>query len=130
MANIRWGYAINQWRVNETDLVTKEQRESALKVLSVSGFRAVEIGDNAIGGPEIVTAYFGSTFSVAITAKGLFISNSPVQYGLYKSNPRGRKTACSDKCPQNLLRAWQAFRNCPFGYTPDGHWSLTPFTSN
>jgi len=60
MANIRWGYAINQWRVNETDLVTKEQRESALKVLSVSGFRAVEIGDNAIGGPEIVTAYFGS----------------------------------------------------------------------
>jgi len=60
MANIRWGYAINQWRNNETDLVTKEQRESALKVLSVCGFRAVEITDGAIGGPEIIPEYFGS----------------------------------------------------------------------
>ena len=60
MANIRWGYAINQWRNNETDLVTREQRESALKVISVSGFRAVEITDGAIGGPDIVPAYFGS----------------------------------------------------------------------
>lgn len=60
MANIRWGYAINQWRNNETDLVTREQRESALKVISISGFRAVEITDGAIGGPDIVPAYFGS----------------------------------------------------------------------
>jgi len=60
MANIRWGYAINQWKNTEVDLVTKEQRESALKVLSVSGFRAVEITDNAIGGPDLVPAYFGS----------------------------------------------------------------------
>ena len=27
MANIRWGYAINQWKNTEIDLVTKEQRE-------------------------------------------------------------------------------------------------------
>lgn len=60
MANIRWGYAINQWRNNETDLVTREQRESALKVVSVSGFRGVELTDNAIGGPDIIPTYFGS----------------------------------------------------------------------
>jgi inosose dehydratase len=60
MANIRWGYAINQWRNTEVDLVTREQRESAFKVLSVSGFSAAEITDNAIGGPDLVPAYFGS----------------------------------------------------------------------
>lgn len=60
MANIQWGYALNQWRVNETDLVTKEQRESALKVCSVSGFRAVEMTDAAVGGPALIPAYYGS----------------------------------------------------------------------
>ena len=60
MANIRWGYALNQWRVNETDLVTKEQRETALKVCSVAGFRAVEMNDGAVGGPAIIPAYYGS----------------------------------------------------------------------
>ena len=60
MANIRWGYAINQWKNTEVDLVRRDQRESALKVISVSGFNGVEITDNAIGGPDLVPAYFGS----------------------------------------------------------------------
>lgn len=60
MANIQWGYALNQWRVNETDLVTKEQRKSALKVCSVNGFRAVEMTDAAVGGPGLIPDYYGS----------------------------------------------------------------------
>ncbi len=60
MAEIRWGYAINQWRNTEVDLVRQEQRESALKVISVCGFTGVEITNAAIGGPELVNAYFGS----------------------------------------------------------------------
>jgi len=60
VANIRWAYAINQWRNTEIDLVRREQRESALKVISVSGFSGVELTDAAIGGPDLVKAYFGS----------------------------------------------------------------------
>ena len=60
MANLRWGYAINQWRNMEMDLVRKEQIESALKVISVCGFEAIEITDTAIGGPEAIEGVFGS----------------------------------------------------------------------
>lgn len=60
MPGIRWGYAVNQWRVTEVDFVRRDQWESALKVMSVSGFRGVEIGDHTIGGAATVAAYFGS----------------------------------------------------------------------
>ena len=57
---IRWAYAINQWRNMEVDLARKDQMESAFKVISVSGFEAIEITDSALGG-HIIPAYFGTT---------------------------------------------------------------------
>lgn len=59
MTNIRWGYAINQWRNTEVDLVRLDQMEMAFKVISVSGFNGIEITDSALGGGTI-PAYFGS----------------------------------------------------------------------
>jgi inosose dehydratase len=61
MANIRWGYAVNQWRNMEVDLVRRDQFESAFKVISVCGFRGLEITDSAVGGPDMIPAFFGST---------------------------------------------------------------------
>lgn len=60
MANIRWGYAINQWRNLETDLARRDQMESALMVISVGGFRGIEITDSALGG-DTIPGFFGST---------------------------------------------------------------------
>ena len=60
MANIRWGYAVNQWRNMEVDLVRRDQFESAFKVISVCGFSAIEITDSAVGGPDVIPAFFGS----------------------------------------------------------------------
>jgi len=62
MSNIRWGYAINQWRNMEVDLARKEQVESALKVISVCGFEAVELSDcdGILDGPENILGHFGS----------------------------------------------------------------------
>lgn len=59
MKNVRWSYAINQWRTVETDLARLDQMESAFKTISVSGFEAIEITDNALGG-HTIPAYFGS----------------------------------------------------------------------
>lgn len=59
MKNVRWSYAINQWRTVETDLARLDQMESAFKTISVSGFEAIEINDNALGG-HTIPAYFGS----------------------------------------------------------------------
>jgi inosose dehydratase len=60
VADIRWGYAVNQWRNMEVDLVRKDQFESAFKVISVCGFNAIEITDSAVGGPDVIPAFFGS----------------------------------------------------------------------
>ena len=60
MANIRWGYAINQWRNLETDLARRDQMESALMVIAVAGFKGIEITDSALGGATI-PGFFGST---------------------------------------------------------------------
>jgi inosose dehydratase len=43
----------------EVDLARKDQMESAFKVISVSGFEAIEITDSALGG-HIIPAYFGT----------------------------------------------------------------------
>ena len=51
MSTIKWGYAVNQWRNLEVDLVRKDQMESAFKVISVCGFNGIEITDTAIGTP-------------------------------------------------------------------------------
>lgn len=60
MANIRWGYAVNQWRNLEVDLVRKDQIGSAFKVISVCGFNGVEITDTAIGMHDYIPGLFGS----------------------------------------------------------------------
>jgi inosose dehydratase len=60
VANIKWGYAVNQWRNMEVDLVRRDQMESAFKVISVCGFNGVEITDTAIGDPNHLTGLFGS----------------------------------------------------------------------
>ncbi len=60
MANIRWGYAVNQWRNLEVDLVRKDQIGSAFKVVSVCGFDGVEITDTAIGMHDYIPGLFGS----------------------------------------------------------------------
>jgi len=59
MNNVRWSYAINQWRTVETDLARLDQMESAFKTISVCGFEAIEITDAALGG-HTIPAYFGS----------------------------------------------------------------------
>ena len=66
MANIQWGYAINQWRNLETELARKDQMESAFKVISVAGFKGIEVTDSALGGNNVhggrtITGFFGST---------------------------------------------------------------------
>jgi inosose dehydratase len=60
LANIRWGYAVNQWRNLEVDLVRKDQIQSAFKVISVCGFNGVEITDTAIGTHDYILGLFGS----------------------------------------------------------------------
>jgi inosose dehydratase len=60
LAEIKWGYAVNQWRNLEVDLVRKDQIESAFKVISVSGFNGVEITDTAIGMHDYIPGLFGS----------------------------------------------------------------------
>jgi inosose dehydratase len=57
---IQWGYAINQWRNLEVDLVRKDQMESAFKVISVCGFNGIEITDTAIGTHGYIPGLFGS----------------------------------------------------------------------
>jgi inosose dehydratase len=60
MAGIQWGYAVNQWRNLEVDLVRKDQMESAFKVISVCGFNGIEITDTAIGTHDYVAGLYGS----------------------------------------------------------------------
>jgi inosose dehydratase len=60
MPDIKWGYAVNQWRNLEVDLVRKDQMESAFKVISVCGFNGVEITDTAIGNHDYISGLFGS----------------------------------------------------------------------
>lgn len=57
---INWGYAVNQWRNLEVDLVRKDQMESAFKVISVCGFTGIEITDTAIGTDDYIPGLFGS----------------------------------------------------------------------
>ncbi|HUN88865.1 MAG TPA: sugar phosphate isomerase/epimerase [Terriglobales bacterium] len=72
MANVRWGYAVNQWRNLETDLARKDQMDSAFKVVAVAGFKGLEITDSALGG-HTIPGFFGSThaFMEYIKACGL-----------------------------------------------------------
>lgn len=66
MSEIKWGYAMNQWN----RIVRRNQQERAFKVLSVCGFRGVELEIDsgryaALGRPEITELNYGSVKSFA-----------------------------------------------------------------
>jgi len=87
MKDFRWSYAINQWRTVETDLARLDQMESAFKTISVSGFEAIEINDNALGG-HTIPAYFGSTEKfIAFLKKCRLTGVSSYFSGLAHGNP-------------------------------------------
>lgn len=65
MSEIRWSYALNQWRPTYDTFVRREQHERALKTTSVSGFRAVELTCGAgrwepMGNLEMIVANHGA----------------------------------------------------------------------
>jgi len=87
MDNIRWSYAINQWRTVETDLARLDQMESAFKTISVCGFEAIEITDVALGG-HTIPAYFGSSAKFIEFLKGCGLSCVSSYFaGLDHGNP-------------------------------------------
>jgi inosose dehydratase len=64
-ADIKWGYAINQWKPQFDDFVRREQHERALKTISIAGFDGVELTAGTgrwepLGNPHQLAANFGS----------------------------------------------------------------------
>ncbi|OPG08966.1 sugar phosphate isomerase/epimerase [Microbispora sp. GKU 823] len=65
MTDIRWGYALNQWKPQFDDFVRREQHERALKTVSIAGFEGVELTAGTgrwepLGNPRQLIANFGS----------------------------------------------------------------------
>jgi len=65
MANIKWGYAINQWIPTSEHLTRREEQERAFKVMSVCGFRGVELNLGfgrwkPLGSPDQIELNLGS----------------------------------------------------------------------
>jgi inosose dehydratase len=63
--DIRWGYAINQWKPQFDDFVRREQHERALKTISIAGFAGVELNAGTgrwepLGNAQQLAANFGS----------------------------------------------------------------------
>ena len=85
---IQWGYAVNQWRNLEVDLVRKDQMESAFKVISVCGFNGIEITDTAIGTHDYIPGLFGSVRNFMN-----FLNDCGIErvcsffYGYYRGSP-------------------------------------------
>jgi inosose dehydratase len=91
MANIQWGYAVNQWRNMEVDFVRKDQMESAFKVISVCGFNAIEITDTALGG-HMIPDYFGTAHAFMEFLHGCGVErvcslNTGIDFGVSPTNP-------------------------------------------
>jgi len=64
MADIKWGYSMNQWNT-VSNTIRKEQIERAFKVVSVCGFDGIEIQVGTgrwsmLGRPELIEKTFGS----------------------------------------------------------------------
>ena len=62
---IRWSYAINQFKPQFDDFARRRQHQRALRIVSVSGFDAVELTAGTgrwepLGNPDQLTANFGS----------------------------------------------------------------------
>jgi inosose dehydratase len=65
MTDIRWAYAINQWKPQFDDFVRREDHERALKTISIAGFQGVELTGGTgrwepLGNPDQLAANFGS----------------------------------------------------------------------
>jgi inosose dehydratase len=65
VTDIRWGYALNQWKPQFDDFVRREQHERALKTISIAGFEGVELTAGTgrwepLGNPQQIAANFGS----------------------------------------------------------------------
>ena len=64
MADLKIGYAINQW-----DTIRRDSQERALKTIAVCGFRAIELTSGTgrwapLGRPELLDVNFGSTHAL------------------------------------------------------------------
>jgi inosose dehydratase len=69
-ADIRWAYAINQWKPQFDDFVRREAHERALKTISIAGFEGVELNAGTgrwepLGNPVQLAANFGSVVGFA-----------------------------------------------------------------
>jgi inosose dehydratase len=78
MTDIRWGYALNQWKPQFDDFVRREDHERALKTASIAGFSGVELTAGTgrwepLGNPQQIAANFGSLagFREFLSACGL-----------------------------------------------------------
>lgn len=65
MNDIKWSYAINQYKPQFDDFVRREDHERALKTMSIAGFTGVELNTGSgrwepLGNPTQVIANFGS----------------------------------------------------------------------
>jgi inosose dehydratase len=65
MTNIKWSYAINQYKPQFDDFVRREDHERALKTMSIAGFEGVELTTGTgrwepLGNPDQLVANFGS----------------------------------------------------------------------
>jgi inosose dehydratase len=65
MSEIRWGYALNQWKPQFDDFVRREDHERALKTISIAGFEGIELTAGTgrwepLGNPQQIAANFGS----------------------------------------------------------------------
>ena len=65
MTNIKWGYAINQWKPASECVVRREQQERAFKTMTACGFRGVELNAGfgrwaPMGNPYQIELNFGS----------------------------------------------------------------------
>lgn len=65
MTDIRWSYAINQYKPQFDDFVRREDHERALKTMSIAGFEGVELTTGSgrwepMGNPTQLVANFGS----------------------------------------------------------------------
>ena len=65
MNDIRWSYAINQYKPQFDDFVRREDHERALKTMSIAGFEGVELTGGTgrwepLGNPTQLVANFGS----------------------------------------------------------------------
>ncbi|HEY1227875.1 MAG TPA: hypothetical protein VGF26_11210 [Ramlibacter sp.] len=76
---IKWGYALNQWKAGFTSFARPEEIERAFKVTAACGFDAVELNAGSgrwdpIGRPENIAINYGSATHFRLKLKDLGIN--------------------------------------------------------